>query len=536
MLLILSVLPKMSPIVRFLGFLFGLFLTFLLSFPLWAACISLHALLSRDARRSGGLLRELRRDAIAAPGKAAALVFSRLPLLFILVLQLHLLAKVFFWMADNLGGFDTTLIEIQLTLFGNPVYTLALFLFGWLLLAPFFECGNFLLHTDIRTRQEGLDLQYAVQRVFAGKSSEPRASASRMNSTLMLAVLIFLPGASGARADEAQLETIRAVRQDIDTIRGDVQKVEPYPGGRRWQGRLRSLQTKLIQGGRGDGRRFRWFEQAIADFQDRKKEDALRILDDLHQRLSLLEDSLKAPDNSKSQTGVRPSPEDIKSLLRGSEGRKVERKDRRERVEEDRPENRREEDRGKGPDEEAPHAGGGRGTSVSMPAASSGGFSSLGWLLLAGLALAVVVLGIILYLTAPRSRLTPKPKAVAGTDKPSSENDARQVLGESPAALWRQADSLAGDGRFREAVRSLYLAVLALLHRRQFIRFELTRTNGEYVRQVRLSEQAPPELHELFEQLTRMFEIAWYGELPCDTNDYQSCLPLALEAKRLGEC
>ncbi len=67
----------------------------------------------------------------------------------------------------NLGGFDTALLGVELTFLANPVYTTALFLLSWLLLTPFFEAGNFLLHTDIRTRQEGLDLQYRVQRVFA---------------------------------------------------------------------------------------------------------------------------------------------------------------------------------------------------------------------------------------------------------------------------------------------------------------------------------------------------------------------------------
>jgi hypothetical protein len=530
-----SFFPDTSPIMRFLGFLFGLSLAILFSFPLWSACTSVHVLLSEGASRCATLLSELRRDIAAAPGKAAALVLSRLPLLFFLALQLHLLAKVVFWVADNLGGFDTSLLDAQLSLFVNPVYTLALFLLSWLLLAPFFECSNFLLHTDIRTRQEGLDLQYHVQRAFATRPSEPRATASGIIRTLALATLTFLPGATAARADETQRETIRTVRQDIETFRDEVQKAEPYPGGQRWQGRLRGLQTKLAKGGGGDARRFRWFEQAITDFQDRKKEDALRILDDLHRRLSLLEDSLTERHQPSAQAGEKPSPEDIKSLLRGSEGRKVERNQPRQRVEEDRPEVRREEDHEKGADEEAPQAGGGRATPVSVPAAKGGGFSTLGWMLLGGVALAMVVLGLILYLTSPRSPRAPKSETVAGTEKPTAENDARQVLEESPAVLWRQADTLAGEGRFREAVRALYLAILALLHQQRLIRFEPMRTNGEYVRQVRLSEQAPTELHEPFEQLTRMFETAWYGERSCESSDYHSCRDLASVVRRLGE-
>ncbi len=532
LLLIVSFLPDTSPILRLVGFLFGSLLTVLLSLPIWAACTSLHAVLASRTTRSGTVLSELRRDIAAAAGKAAVLVLSRLPLLFFLALQLHLLAKVLFWVADNLCGFDTTLIEVQLALFENPVYTTALFMLSWLLLAPFFEAGNFLLHTDVRTRQEGLDLQYRVQRAFGG-IAEPRPLGSGpKHRSLTVAALLFLLGGM-ARADQGQWDAIHAVRGEIETIHAEIQKAEPYPGGQRWQARLRTLHTRLSRLDDGDPRRFRWFESAIADFADRKKEDALRILDDLQRRLALLEDSLASPHPPEAQARDKHSPEDIKSLLRGSEGRKVERNQPRQRVEEERPEIRREEGREKNRQGEGPGAGGGRGTPVSVPASSNGGLSIMGWLLLGGLGLAVIVLALILYLTSPRSPRAPKPESVTGTDMPSAESDARQVLEQSPAALWRQADTLAGEGRFRDAVRVVYLAVLALLHRQRLIRFEPTRTNGEYVRQVRLSEQAPPELHPLFEQLTHQFETAWYGERPCESGEYHACHALAEEMQQI---
>lgn len=523
-LLMVSFAPGTSPILRFLGFLGGSLLTFLLTFSLWTASTSVHVSLSAGAARSGTLLPELRRDVAAAPGKAAVLVLSRLPLLLLLALQLHLLGKVVLWSADNLAGFDTTMLDVQLAFWDNPVYTMALFLGSWLLLTPFFEAGNFLLHLDIRTRHEGLDLQYRVQRAFGG--SGPTQWWSRVGLVLMGLLLAAPP----SRADEAVLETVRSVRQDIDAIRTEVQQAEPYPGGQRWQGRLRGLQAKLTQAGGGDARRFRWFARSIEDFGDRKKEDALHILDDLHRRLSLLEESLKPSHQPAAQGREQRSPEDIKSLLRGSEGRKVERHSSRQRVEEDRreihrEEVRREEARGKEPD--APQGGGGRAAPVTVPAASGGGLSFLGWLLLGGLALAVVVVGVILYLTSPRSPRTPKPETVTGTEQLQPESETGQVLEESPATLWRQAETLAAAGRFQEAVRVLYLGVLALLHRQHLIRFEPTRTNGEYARQVRLSDQAPPELHEPFDRLTQRFETAWYGERSCESGDYRACRSLA---------
>jgi hypothetical protein len=166
LLLVVGFLPDALPILRVLGFLFGALLTMLLSVPLWSACSSIHAVLSHQAERGDSLLGELRRDA-AAMGKAAIFVFLRLPLLFLLVVQLHLLAEIILWAAENFGGLDTAMLDIELNFLGNPIYTLAIFLLGWLLLSPFFEASNYLLHTDIRTRQEGLDLQYRVQRLLS---------------------------------------------------------------------------------------------------------------------------------------------------------------------------------------------------------------------------------------------------------------------------------------------------------------------------------------------------------------------------------
>lgn len=162
--------PSTMPVLKVLGFLFGCVLTLVLSLPIWATNTSVHALIAEGRARTGSLFRELRGDASSAPMKAAAVVACRLPLLLLLAVQLHLLALALLWVADNLAGLDTALLSAELTFLGNPVYRIALLLLGWLLLTPFFEAGNFLLHTDIRTRREGLDLQYRVQRVFAGLS------------------------------------------------------------------------------------------------------------------------------------------------------------------------------------------------------------------------------------------------------------------------------------------------------------------------------------------------------------------------------
>src|SRR6185437_1084752 len=174
--------------------------------------------------RSGTLFRELRRDAASAAIKSAAITFCRLPLLFLVAVELHMLGLALLWIADNLGGFDTALLSVELTFGANSVYTMALFLLSWLLLTPFFEAGNFLLHTDIRTRQEGLDLQYRVQRVFAGINRQDAKSAKKKTErkTKVESKLSFLGLSLGVlgvlavcplRANAGQLETVRSVRQ-----------------------------------------------------------------------------------------------------------------------------------------------------------------------------------------------------------------------------------------------------------------------------------------------------------------------------------
>ncbi len=358
--------------------------------------------------------------------------------------------------------------------------------------------------------------------------------------TLSPCHLVSLSSAVSARADAGQLEAVRAVRQGIETVRDEVKKAEPYPGGQRWVGRLRTLGVRLARSGDGDARRFRWFEQALTDFGERKREDALQVLDDLHRRLALLEDSLAAPrhDPAEGETSGRPrrSPEDVKSLLRGTEGRKRERSHPREKIQPERQEPpRREEVRREEPEGEGPRGHGGGGGSRGSVPRGGGGFSVLGWVLLVGLALAVLTVALYLYLSSRRRPRTPKSSAATGTEPSAADSEARQVLEESPSELWRQAEALAGAGRFRDAVRLLYLAVLALLHRQRLIRFEPMRTNGEYVRQVRLSEQAPASLHDPFHQLTDQFEAKWYGERACDPNDYRAYRTLAEEIQRIAD-
>jgi hypothetical protein len=178
---------------------------------------------------------------------------------------------------------------------------------------------------------------------------------------------------------------------------------------------------------------------------------------------------------------------------------------------------RRDDEFGDGP---ARRSGGG-GVIPPMPL---GGLGTIAWLVLGAILLAAIVVAFILWRKQPRSaKPTAKPQAgelslealLARTNQP---------VGES---LWKQADELARAGSLLEAVRTLYLAVLALLHRADLIRYAQTRTNHEYLAQVR----PRTEVYAPFEGLTGLFELKFYGEKSCQADDYHTCRQLAEQVR-----
>lgn len=96
----------------------------------------------------------------------------------------------------------------------------------------------------------------------------------------------------------------------------------------------------------------------------------------------------------------------------------------------------------------------------------------------------------------------------------------------SPDALLRQADEAAAKGDFTEALRRLYLALIRNLDRHGLLRFDRSRTNYEYLRQVRGHEAVAGPLSAL----TDHAETIWYGPRQPDRADYDRCRQLAMAA------
>jgi len=163
----------------------------------------------------------------------------------------------------------------------------------------------------------------------------------------------------------------------------------------------------------------------------------------------------------------------------------------------------------------------GPGGEGMLPALPLAGLGQMAWLVLAGLLGAAVVVALVLYLKQRRAR----PPIAVKTEKAALSLEALLAQTDRPVGegLWRQADDLARAGHWLEAVRALYLAVLAHLHRADLIRYAQTRTNGEYLDQLRQRE----ELHAPFEGLTSLFELKYYGEKTCQPDDFQHCRQFA---------
>jgi hypothetical protein len=508
--------------------LLGLLAAAAVSLPLWVVLAPLHAVLATGRGRPGAGWGQVGREAFFAPGKAAAVTLGRLPLLLLTCVNLGLLVAAGLWVAGNLAGLDVAYLKVQLSA-GDPVYTTALVLLAWLLLAPFFEASNFLLHLDTRTRQEGLDLRFRVERVFA--------VAGRKSAAVLLAVgLGLFAGPGRLSAADAPLDVVRSVRAGVERVRDEVKAAEPWPGAQRWAPQLQDLGRRLERSGAGGARGVRWYRESIEGFGERNRADAQRVLNQLQRRLSLLEEALalapREPGAGRAG-GPRLSPEEVKDLLR-RQATAPERK-------RPAPEEKVKEDEGpKQPEvrhEDGDGGGGGRPRPASGAIApvAGGGFGAVAWMMLAGVVVAILAVALALFFSSRRSApAAPAPRKEAPHTTP--EEIGPQLYEQPASVLWKQAEGLAREGRFLEAVRLLYLAVLSTLHQRRLVQCEPTRTNGEYVLQVRLTPEAPPGLHAPFEELTALFELKWYGERACEAADFAACRRLAEDVRaRVGK-
>lgn len=131
------------------------------------------------------------------------------------------------------------------------------------------------------------------------------------------------------------------------------------------------------------------------------------------------------------------------------------------------------------------------------------GFGALGfivpvvWFLLAAALLAFIIFAL-RFVSFKRSKKR-KAKAVLEEDEPERTLDEWLALAEAHER----------EGRFREAVRALYLACLLKFDERNVARFIRAQTNWEHLARIEASPRLPQGLK--FRSATQAFDNVWYG-------------------------
>src|SRR5574341_222016 len=87
----------------------------------------------------------------------------------------------------------------------------------------------------------------------------------------------------------------------------------------------------------------------------------------------------------------------------------------------------------------------------------------------------------------------------------------------SKGALQR-AQTLSGQGDYRNAIRYLYLSSLLVLDEQGLLRYDRSRTNREYLRSI----SSKPELANPLRDVIDVFARVWYGFESVDEKTYQS--------------
>jgi len=145
--------------------------------------------------------------------------------------------------------------------------------------------------------------------------------------------------------------------------------------------------------------------------------------------------------------------------------------------------------------------------SIQLPGFSVGAWQS--YVVLVAL-LAGVVTALVLATRHGLFRRLQHPVASAGvviTDETSAL---------SPAAWRQRATSLAAEGRFQEALRCRYCALVGELAQRGLVDEVPGRTSGEYER---LVGAVVPGAAQQFAWVTALFESCWYGQEPSDADE-----------------
>jgi hypothetical protein len=134
-----------------------------------------------------------------------------------------------------------------------------------------------------------------------------------------------------------------------------------------------------------------------------------------------------------------------------------------------------------------------------------GALTPVGWVLL--------VIGALLILALIAYTLRGVRRTVAAEARVRAEVEEEETITAQEASDRAKAAVQAGD--YRAATRHLYLSTLLWLEERGVVRYDRSRTNREYLQQMR----GKPS-HDAFVPVVETFERVWYGKRPLDADDF----------------
>lgn len=116
--------------------------------------------------------------------------------------------------------------------------------------------------------------------------------------------------------------------------------------------------------------------------------------------------------------------------------------------------------------------------------------------------------------------------------RPAVDVSEVEESGSTEPQEWLEAARrFAAAGEFRRAYRAVFVALLLRLDRAGALKFDLARTNGDYVRALR----PRPPLYDLFRPLANAFDARWYGRASATEEDYKSSLAAYQQAEELAD-
>ena len=136
---------------------------------------------------------------------------------------------------------------------------------------------------------------------------------------------------------------------------------------------------------------------------------------------------------------------------------------------------------------------------------------------------AVVVLLLWLLLRGRDNQTSGEGALISSLIETQLSKDPMSALARAPESWAGLADALAKEGKFREAIRHLYLAALSRLHGDGAIDYDPAKSNWDYFR----GFKGNPVLLPPFRELTRRFDFAWYGNLEVSQSSWQTFRGLA---------